>query len=64
MSISEKGEADMSRQNERIQQPWEAPTLKVVGAVGDVLRGGGGKDSTQPADPGEVRKPKPDNPEN
>ena len=54
----------MIRQNERNQRPWEAPTLKVVGAVGDVLRGGGGKDSTQPADPGEVRKPKPDNPEN
>jgi hypothetical protein len=49
----------MSRGTERSQQPWEPPTLKVVGAVADVLKGGGGKDSPSPADPGEVRKPKP-----
>ena len=45
------------------RQPWETPTLKVVGTVGDVLKGGGGKDSVNPADPGEARKPKPPNPE-
>jgi hypothetical protein len=45
------------------RQPWEPPTLNVVGTVGDVLKGGGGKDSINPADPGEERKPKPPNPE-
>ena len=49
----------MRRVTERGHQPWEPPRLKVVGAVGDVLRGGGGKDSPSPADPGEVRKPSP-----
>lgn len=44
-------------------QPWETPSVKAVGTVGDVLRGGGGKDSVNPADPGEIRKPKPPNPE-
>ena len=46
-----------------VLQPWETPTVKVVGTVGDVLKGGGGKDSISPADPGEARKPKPPNPE-
>ena len=44
-------------------RPWETPSVKTVGTVGDVLRGGGGKDSINPADPGESRKPKPPNPE-
>ena len=45
------------------QKPWEAPTVKVVGTVGDILKGGGGKQSMQPADPGEIRKPQPPGPE-
>ena len=45
-------------------RPWEPPTVKPVGTVGDVLRGGGGKDSVMPADPGETRKPKLPSPEN
>lgn len=49
----------MSRETERLSKPWEPPTLKVVGAVADVLRGGGGKDSPSPHDPGEIRKPRP-----
>lgn len=40
------------------RRPWSPPALKAVGTVGDVLRGGGGKNSPAPADPGEVRKPK------
>ena len=36
---------------------WTRPTLTYVGHVGDVLKGGGGKLSTSPADPGESRKP-------
>ena len=57
----------MSSHNKKVdsptRQPWETPTLKAVGTVGDVLKGGGGKDSVNPADPGEARKPKPPNPE-
>ncbi len=34
-------------------RPWETPSVKPVGTVGDVLKGGGGKDSVNPADPGE-----------
>lgn len=49
----------MSRQSRPMRQPWDPPALKPVGTVGDVLRGGGGKDSISPADPGEPRKPKP-----
>ena len=60
-------ERDMSTQNDvhgqPVRQAWEAPTVKVVGTVGDVLKGGGGKQSMQPADPGEIRKPKPPTPE-
>lgn len=44
-------------------RPWETPSVKPVGTVGDVLKGGGGKDSINPADPGENRKPKPPSPE-
>lgn len=42
------------------QEPrrWVAPELKSVGTVGEVLQGGGGKNSPAPADPGEIRKPK------
>jgi hypothetical protein len=55
----------MSTRSERPveRRPWERPTLKSVGTVGDVLKGGTGKDSVSPADPGEARKPKPPNPE-
>jgi hypothetical protein len=37
---------------------WRAPELKTVGTVGEVLQGGGGKNSPAPADPGDIRKPK------
>lgn len=58
----------MSTHSERpiegtVRHRWEPPTVKTVGTVGDVLKGGGGKDSVSPADPGEARKPKPPNPE-
>jgi hypothetical protein len=37
---------------------WEPMRLTYVGEVGEVLRGGGGKLSTSPGDPGEpMRKP-------
>jgi hypothetical protein len=32
---------------------WKRPTLKTVGTVGEVLRGGGGKVSTTTGDPGQ-----------
>ena len=41
----------------RDRRPWEPPTLKSIGTIGEVLQGGGGKNSTSPADPGEARKP-------
>jgi hypothetical protein len=39
------------------RRSWNAPTLKAVGTVGEILLGGGGKTSVHPADPGETRKP-------
>lgn len=41
------------------RRPWQPPTLRSVGTVGDVLQGGGGKLSAVNADPGESRKEKP-----
>jgi len=38
---------------------WESPRLKMVGTIGEVLQGGGGKLSTVGGDPGENRKPAP-----
>ena len=46
------------QQDNRGRRAWVSPELKAVGTVGDVLRGGGGKNSPAPADPGESRKPK------
>ena len=43
---------------ERLRQ-WTAPTLTLVGTVGDILNGGGGKLSITSADPGENRCEKP-----
>jgi hypothetical protein len=37
---------------------WERPTLKTVGTVGEILRGGGGKLSLVADDTGDIRKPK------
>jgi hypothetical protein len=47
-----------TKQDERSRRPWTSPELRPVGTVGDVLQGGGGKNSPSPADPGEVRKPR------
>jgi hypothetical protein len=41
----------------RGRRPWEPPAVKTVGTIGEVLQGGGGKNSPSPADPGESRKP-------
>jgi hypothetical protein len=35
---------------------WEKPTVRQVGAVSDVLKGGGGKLSVAGGDPGDGRK--------
>jgi len=37
---------------------WEEPSLRKVGSVGEVLRGGGGKLSITADDMGDVGKPK------
>jgi hypothetical protein len=44
------------QKNDRIRQ-WEAPTLRYKGTVGEILKGGGGKSSTSPYDPGESMCP-------
>jgi hypothetical protein len=41
------------------RRPWEKPILKPIGTVSEILKGGGGKLSTSPGDPGEPRKPPP-----
>ena len=53
MSAQKRGPTDG-----RTRRAWERPTVAAVGTVGDVLKGGGGKNSPSPADPGESRKPK------
>lgn len=40
------------------RQHWESMTLKYVGNVHELLRGGGGKLSPVTADTGDVRKPR------
>ena len=40
------------------KQRWEPMRLSSVGHVSQVVKGGGGKTSPSPADPGEIRKPK------
>jgi hypothetical protein len=40
------------------RRSWETPELKSVGTVGAILKGGGGKLTPSPNDPGEIRKPK------
>jgi hypothetical protein len=39
------------------KRPWERPTLKYVGNVGDIFLGGSGKTSITTADPGDGFKP-------
>jgi hypothetical protein len=50
------------KKNQRLPEPifrerWIAPELRKVGAVSDVLKGGGGKLSVAGGDPGDGRKP-------
>jgi len=40
------------------KQRWEPMKLTSVGHVSQVVQGGGGKNSPNPGDPGEVFKPK------
>ena len=64
LTLVEQGEVDMAREDAKQERTWEPMRLTLLGKVGDVVRGGGGKTSTQPADPGEIRKPPPPQPEN
>jgi hypothetical protein len=41
------------------KKKWEAPKVQYVGQVSEVLKGGGGKLSNAPADPGEPLKTPP-----
>lgn len=39
------------------RRPWMAPAIRIVGDVGEVLQGGGGKLSINTDDTGDIRKP-------
>jgi hypothetical protein len=39
------------------RRPWEQPTLKAVGTVGEILEGGSGKASILASDSGDIHKP-------
>lgn len=38
-------------------RPWQAPVLKEIGKIGEIVRSGGGKQSIVDADSGDVNKP-------
>ena len=40
------------------RRPWEAPSLKAVGTVAEILQGGEGKASILASDSGDIHKPK------
>ena len=46
----------------KARQNWELPTLTYEGDITEIVLGGGGKESVQPHDPGEIRNPKPQDP--
>ena len=50
-------ERDDAKQEHVQEQKWEPMRLTLLGNVGDVVRGGGGKLTPMTADPGEPRKP-------
>jgi hypothetical protein len=51
---------DMQASNPGTRRPWEPPTMRTVGTVGEVLRAGGGKLAISAVDTGEeARKPMP-----
>ncbi len=43
--------------NAKPRRTWARPTLELMGTVGEVLQGGGGKNSTFSYDPGESKCP-------
>jgi hypothetical protein len=47
----------LARDDTKHEREWEPMRLTLLGKVGDVVRGGGGKLTPSPADPGEARKP-------
>jgi hypothetical protein len=49
---------DKQSQDRQKRRSWQAPTLKKVGTISEVLQGGGGKQSVQEADMGDFNKPK------
>jgi hypothetical protein len=38
------------------KKPWQPPSGKSIGTIGELLKGGMGKLSPSPKDPGEARK--------
>ena len=47
----------MTRNNDQ-KRPWTPPTVKPVGSIAEVLRGGGGKLTIIANDIGDINKPK------
>ena len=43
---------------EATRKPWETPGLSRQGHLAEVVQQGGGKLTPSPNDPGEIRKPK------
>jgi len=39
------------------RRPWEAPAVRTVGTVSQILEGGGGKSSILASDSGDIHKP-------
>jgi hypothetical protein len=55
--MDENGKPSLAATTPPAKQPWERPTLKYVGNVGDIFLGGGGKTSVTAHDPGDGYKP-------
>ena len=49
---------DKKVQDRQARRSWQRPTVKKVGTIGEVLQGGGGKQSVVEADMGDFNKPK------
>jgi hypothetical protein len=49
---------DKQARDRQVRRSWQAPSLKPVGTIAEVLQGGGGKQSVVEADMGDFNKPK------
>ena len=54
---SDKDDTSKETDGAKSKKTWEPMKLSYTGEAKDVVQGGGGKLSTNPADPGEPKKP-------